>query len=280
MKKLITVISVCSLLLVGCGSKDEETSKEADKTIVIGASAVPHAEILESVKEDLAKEGYTLEVKVYDDYVQPNIAVDEGEIDANYFQHEPYLEGFNKDNGTDVVSIAKIHFEPIGLYSEDTKEPNPDFSVADVKDGAVIAVPDDPTNEARALQLLADRGVISVKEGVGLEATKADIIDNPKNVEIREVKADGVAATLPDVDYAIINGNYALTNDLADKLIASENTENEAIKDYVNEYANILAVKKGNEDSPKIKALVKALTSEKTKKFIEDTYGDLVIAVF
>lgn len=277
MKKLIAVLSVCGLLLAGCGSND---SASDDKTIVVGASAVPHAEILESIKDDLKEQGYTLEIKVYDDYIQPNLAVDNGEIDANYFQHEPYLLQFNEDNGTEVVSVAKIHFEPIGLYSEGTTKPNPNFSVADVKEGAIIVVPDDPTNEARALQLLAEHGVITIKDGVGLEATKADIVENPKNVEIREVKAEGVAAMLPDVDYAVINGNYVLTNDLEDKLIVAENTENETIKDYVNEYANIIAVKEGHEDDEKIQALIKAITSEKTKQFIKDTYGDLVIAVF
>ncbi|MDF9825009.1 D-methionine transport system substrate-binding protein [Breznakia sp. PF5-3] len=275
MKKLLGVFIALGLL-VGCGGNSGDEAKEELETITIGASASPHAEILESIEEDLKKEGYELDIQVFDDYVQPNLAVDEGEIDANFFQHTPYLEGFNEDNGTEVEAVAKIHFEPIGIYSNDTTEKNEDFSVDDVKDGAVISVPDDPTNEARALQLLAAKGIIEVKKDAGLSATKTDITKNPKNVEILEVKAEGVAATLPDVDYAIINGNYALTNEVDGNLIVSEDKGSEAAQTY----ANVIAVKKGHGDDKKIKALIKVLTNAKTKKYIEKTYGDLVVAVF
>lgn len=274
MKKIVSFIILCSLILIGCGSNS--TAKEDDKVIRIGATAVPHAEILENVKDALKKEGYTLEIQVFDDYILPNTAVEEGTLDANFFQHQPYLDSFNEEKGTHLVSVQPIHFEPYGIYSNSTTKPNADFSINDVKDGAIISVPDDPTNEARALQLLADRGIIELKPNVGLKATKADIISNPKNVDIKEVAAETVPATLPDVDFAIINGNFALTNKVVDKFIVGEDKDSDAAKTF----ANVLVVKEGNEKSKKTEALIKALTSEETKEFIKKTYGNLVVPVF
>ncbi len=274
MKKIITSLVVGLLVLAGCGASD--SASDDLETITVAASATPHAEILEEIKDDLQKEGYTLDVKVFDDYILPNTVVDDGEIDANYFQHQPYLDSFNKDNGTDLVSVAKIHIEPLGIYAKDNKKPNADFSVADVKEGATITIPNDPSNEYRALLLLQEKGIIKIKDSNNLNSTVLDITDNPKNVTIKEVEAAGIPATLPDVDYAVINGNYALTNKVEKKLIIAETKDSEgALK-----YANIIAVKKGNESSKKIKALIKALESEKVKTFIEKQYGDLVIPAF
>lgn len=276
MKKLIASITICGLVLAGCGSSNEND----DTVIRVGASAVPHAEILESIKDDLKAEGYELKITVYDDYVVPNEAVQNGEIDANYFQHKPYLDQFNEDHNTDIVPVAEVHFEPIGVYSKTPTKVSKEFSLADIHENDVISVPDDPTNEARALQLLQYHGIIELAPNVGLKATKADIVKNPKNVEILEVEANNVAATLDDVAFAVINGNYALTNELQDNLVASEDKNNDAIKDYVKEYANIVAVKKGNENDPKIKALVKAINSDKVRKFIQEKYRGLIISVF
>ncbi|TDW24710.1 D-methionine transport system substrate-binding protein [Breznakia blatticola] len=277
MKKIIASLIVGLLVLTGCGGSDDSAGAD-DKLekITVAASATPHAEILEEVKEDLKEAGYELEVKVFDDYILPNTVVDDGEIDANFFQHEPYLISFNEDNGTDLVAVANIHIEPLGIYAKDNEKTNSDFSVADVKEGAVITIPNDPSNEYRALLLLQEKGIIKIKDSNNLKSTVVDIVENPKNVEIKEVEAAGIPATLPDVDYAVINGNYALTNKVEDKLIVAETKDSKgALK-----YANILAVKKGNEDSAKTKALIKALHTEKVKTFIEETFGDLVIPAF
>lgn len=275
MKKFTAVILsiICGLALVGCGSsKDSDT-----KTIVVGATSTPHAEILEgAVASQLKAAGYKLEVKVFDDYTLPNKSLDQGDLDANYFQHTPYLNQEIKDNKYDIVSVAKIHYEPLGIYSKTTKSKNDNFSVNDVKEKAQIVVPDDATNEARALQLLASKGIITLKEGAGLKATKDDITANPKNVEIVEVKADSCAASLEDADYAIVNGNYALSAKITSKLITSEDSNSEAAQTF----ANILVVRSKDKNSAKTKALKKALTSEKTKKYINDKYKGTVVAVF
>ncbi|MDQ0361939.1 MetQ/NlpA family ABC transporter substrate-binding protein [Breznakia pachnodae] len=280
MKKLFSLVLVCGLVLTGCGSSDDETAKDNDEkeleVIKVAASEVPHAEILNSLKDQLEEEGYKIEVTVFDDYILPNTTVDEGEYDANFFQHITYLNEFNASNGTDLTDVADIHFEPLGIYSNDTTEKNDDFSIDDVKEGAVIAVPDDATNEARALQLLAAKGIIELKEDAGINATTADITSNPKNIEIKEIVASGIPTALPDVDYAVINGNYALTFEVTDKVITTEATDS----DMAEAYKNVLVVKVGNEDSDKTKALVKALTSKETKEFIEETYKGTVVPVF
>lgn len=273
MKKLVSLLLVCGFILAGCGSSNNED----DKTIVVGASASPHSEILKQVKEDLKEEGYTLEIKVFDDYVVPNTAVQDGELDANYFQHKPYLEQFNIDNKTTLVSVGPIHYEPLGLYSDTATATNQNFSLADVQEGAKIAVPDDGTNQARALFLLEAHGIIKIKKGVGLKATELDVVENPKNVEILPMEAQAIAPSLDSLDFAVINGNYALTNKVENKLICTEQLDSsEGLKTY----ANVLAVKEGNEKTDKTKALLKALKSQKVKDYIQSTYGDLVISAF
>ena len=273
MKKLLSYVAVVSLCfgLVGCGSQESE-----DKTIVVGASSSPHAVILNYAKDQVAEQGYTLEVVEYDDYPIQNIELNDGQLDANFFQHQPYLTQFNEDQGTDLVSAGAIHFEPLGIYSKDATAKNQDFSITDVKENARIALPDDPANGARALQLLADHGIIKLKKDAGLKATKIDVIENPKNVELVELDAASIPVLLADFDYAVVNGNYALSGNITDKVIATEDKDSKAAK----QFANIIAVQKGNEDSKKIEVLLKALQSDKTAKFINKEFGDLVIPTF
>lgn len=265
-----------ALVISGCGSSNSSdttsTESAADKTITIGATATPHAEILNDVVKDiLAEEGYTLEVTEFSDYVQPNTAVENGELDANYFQHINYLDSFNVENGTHLTSVGYVHYEPFGLYAGKSS------SLSDIKDGATIAVPNDTTNEARALLLLQQEGIITLKDGAGVTATTKDIVENPHNIEIKELAAEQVSRSLDDVDYAVINGNYALQAGLkvADAL-ATESSEGEAAQ----QYGNVLVVKEGNENSEKIQALYKALTSDKVKEYIDSTYNGAVVALF
>lgn len=249
------------------------TSSSASNSTVItvGASPSPHAEILKAVEDEIKAAGYELKVVEYNDYVQPNVALSEGDLDANYFQHKPYLDNYNQENGTDLVSAAAIHFEPMGIYAGKSSD------IKNVPDGAKIAVPSDATNEARALLLLQDQGVLKLKDGVGLEATKNDIAENPHNVEFVEVEAASVPRTLQDADFGVINGNYALSAGLdTTATLASEGAGSEAAKTY----ANIVAVRKGEDQTDKTKALVKALTSDTAKKFIENQYKGSVIPVF
>lgn len=266
MKKILSLIlaGVLALGITSCGS-----SASDDKKITVAATPAPHAEILEQCKPLLKEKGYELEIKVMNDYITPNTATEDGEVDANYFQHINYLNNFNKENGTHLVNVAGIHYEPFGVYSNTLK------SLSELKDGATIAVPNDPTNEARALLLLADNGIIKLTEGVGINATTKDIIDNPKNIQIKEMEAALLPSVLDEVAAAVINGNYALGAGLkvADA-IAVENSESVAIKD---EYVNILVVKEGNEELPKIKALIEVLTSDEITKFINDNYNGAVV---
>ena len=270
MKKKIALVLVLVLalsLLVGCGGSKKEAVK-----IRVGATPVPHAEILEVAKELLAKEGYELEIVVYTDYVQPNLAVDGGELDANYFQHTPYLNSFNAENGTKVVSAGLIHYEPFGIFAGKTK------SIDALADGAKISIPNDATNGARALLLLQQEGIITLKAGVGVEATVYDIEANPKNVEIIEMEAAQLPLSLGDVDLAVINGNYALDaglNPTTDALAIED-----ASGDAAQYYANLVGVKEGNENSDAIKALVKALQSKEVKDFIEGKYSGAVVPIF
>ena len=279
-KPLASVAAVAglALALTACGGSGSSTaattatsSDSSDNVITVGASPSPHAEILDAIKDELASEGYELKVVEYNDYVQPNVALSDGDLDANYFQHLPYLENYNEENGTDLVSAAAVHFEPMGLYAGKSSDIN------NVPDGAKIAVPSDATNEARALLLLQDQGVIKLKDGVGLEATANDIEENPHNIELVEVEAAAVARTLEDADFGVINGNYALSAGLdTSAALASEGADSEAAQTY----ANIVAVRNGDEESDKTKALVKALTSETARKFIEEQYQGSVIPVF
>ena len=237
----------------------------------VGATPAPHAEILEVVKDLLAQQGITLEIVEFNDYIQPNLAVENGELDANYFQHVTYMNEFNVSDSTHLVSAADVHYEPFGLYAGKTA------SIADLADGAQIAVPNDTTNEARALLLLEQEGLITLKEGAGITATKADIAENPKNLDIVELEANQLPVRLADVDMAVINGNYAIDAGLkvADA-VAIEAADGEAATAYV----NVLAVKEGNEDSPAIQALAAALTSQEVKDFIDETYAGAVVPVF
>ena len=259
--------------LTGCGSTDKKaegsTGSTDSKVIKVAASATPHAEILEEAKPLLEKEGYDLEVTVFDDYVQPNEVVESGDFDANYFQHIPYLNSFNEEKGTHLVNAGGIHYEPFGIY------PGTKSSLDDIADGDTIAVPNDTTNEARALLLLQDNGIIKLKDGAGLEATVNDIEENPYNVEIVELAAEQVARVAEETSYIVLNGNYALQAgySVSKDALAYETSDSEAAKTYV----NVIAVKEGNENSDKIKALVDVLKSDEIKDFINEKYDGAVI---
>ena len=280
MKKFVSIALTAALsvgLLAGCGNggdaaNNADANAEADKVITVAASPSPHAEILKVAGEVLAEDGYTLEVTEFTDYVQPNLVVENDEFDANYFQHRPYLTDFNAENETNLVAATAVHYEPFGIYSKKHA------SLDELADGAVISVPNDTTNEARALQLLQANGIITLKEDAGLAATKQDIVENPYNVDIQEVEAAGLPGTLGSADFAVINGNYAIPAGLnvnKDALAFEDNTSEAA-----QTFANIVAVKEGNEDSEKIQALVKALTSEEVKTYINDTYEGAVVPIF
>ena len=254
------------------GQQEEASTQTFDNvTLKVGASPAPHKQILESVAADLAAQGITLEIIEFTDYILPNVAVTEGEIDANFFQHLPYLEDYNAENGTDIASVGMVHFEPMGIFAGKSA------SLDELPEGAQVAVPNDPTNEARALQLLAAQGLITLKDGVGLSATKLDIVDNPKKLEFFEVKAAQVPRSLQDVDIAVINGNYALEAGLSlQETLAAESAQSEAAQ----KYGNILAVANGADSRPEIQALYAALTGENSRKFIEETYQGAVVPVF
>ncbi len=274
LRKFVVSFLACSIALslavglTGCGAQKQGPVKEG--SIVVGASPSPHAQILEAVSEQLAQKGYQLEIKEFTDYIMPNTALEDGKLDANFFQHQPYLTDFNEKNGTKLVSAAAIHFEPLGIYGGKTAD------LADLPEGAQIAVPNDTTNEARALWLLQAQGIIEVDEQAGLEATKQDITSNPKNVEIVEMEAAQLPRALADVDFAVINGNYAVAAEIADQVLVTEDKDSEAAK----QYANIVAVREGDENREDIKALVEALQSDEVKAYIEETFGSTVIPVF
>lgn len=280
MKKKILAAVLTGILAVGsltaCGADkgagSSENGENADKltTITVAASATPHAEILEQAKPILLEQGYDLQITVFDDYVQPNNVVESGEFDANYFQHIPYLNQFNEDNGTHLVNAGGIHYEPFGIY------PGQKSDLSTLEAGDVIAVPNDTTNEARALLLLQANGIITLKDGVGLEATVNDIAENPYDVKIQELEAAQVPRVREEVAFVVLNGNYALQAGLsvAKDAIAYETSDSEAAQTYV----NIIAVKEGNENSEKIQALVKVLTSDEIRQYIADTYDGAVIA--
>lgn len=264
-KRVLALIAVAVLgvsALTGCGGSKN------DKVIKVAASAVPHAELLEQAKPILEKQGYTLEIQIFNDYVQPNNVVESGDFDANFFQHIPYLNDFNAENKTHLVNAGGIHYEPFGLY------PGKESDLANMQ-GATIAVPNDTTNEARALLLLQDNGYITLKEGAGLAATKVDIIENPYNIQLVELESAQIPRTLPDVSFAIMNGNYAMEAgySVADNALVYESAESEAAATYV----NVIAVKEGNENSAKIKALVDALKSDTIRQYITDNYDGGVI---
>lgn len=277
MKKILTLILALTMAvgLCACGGSDTEPADDAAAetvTLKVAASATPHAEILAQVVDVLAEQGIELVVTEYGDYVIPNTAVEEGAEDANFFQHTPYLEKFNEENGTHLVSVAPIHYEPMGIY------PGMTATLEELPDGATIAVPNDATNEARALQLLAAQGLIELDEAAGLNATPNDITSNPKNLQFKEMEAAMLPQIVGEVDLAIINSNFALQGGLnpAEDSLASEDAASEAAQTY----ANILVVKEGNEENAAVQALVEALQSDAVREFIETTYNGSVVAMF
>lgn len=277
MKKFITILGTAILstaLLVGCGSTpttDGEAPDSTSNTITVAATPAPHAEILAVAKEVLAEEGIDLQIKEFNDYVLPNTSTASGDVDANYFQHQPYLDDYNEQNGTNLVSVASIHYEPFGIYAGRTE------SIEALVDGAKISVPNDTTNEARALLLLEAQGLIKLREGAGLTATKLDIEENPKNIDIQEIEAAQLARTISDVDLAVINGNYAIEAGFkVSDALAVESQDSEAAQTY----ANIVVVNEGNENNENVQALVNALKSDKVKQFIEETYEGAVVPMF
>lgn len=296
MKRALSIIAATILAasLTACGgSQPAETTAPAAETtaaentaeesaepaeapaeleeIVVGASPAPHAEILEAAAGAMEEKGYKLVIKEYTDYVQPNLALDTGDLDANYFQHLPYLEQFNAENGTKLVSAAAIHYEPFGIYAGKAA------SLDELADGAKVAVPNDATNEARALLLLEAQGLIKLTDGVGLNATKTDVVENPKNLDILEIEAAQLPRSLQDVDIAVINGNYAIEAGLkVSDALAIEDAESIAATTY----GNVVAVQEGRENDPAIQALVEVLTSDDIKAFIEETYEGAVVPLF
>lgn len=267
----IALSALVGLTLGGCGS--QKSSDKDSHTITVAASPTPHSEILNKVvKPILKKQGYKLVVKEFTDYVQPNTATEEGEVDANYYQHLPYLDNFNKEKGTHLVSVAGIHFEPFGLYPGKLK------SLKNVKDGSTIAVPNDATNEARALLLLQDAGLLKLKNPKDVNSTTKDIVSNPHNLKFKELEAAMVPTAVKDVDFATLNGNYAIQagfDPIKDPLI-SEKVGGIAAKTY----ENIIVVKKGSENTDKIKALIKALKTDEVRNFINKNYNGAVLPVF
>lgn len=283
---VFTVITALTAGLAGCGSNADtaetaqtaattETTEtqetEETKVLKVAATSVPHAEILEEAKSLLEQEGYTLEITEFQDYVQPNNVVEDGDYIANYFQHAPYLDDFNAENGTHLVAAAIIHYEPFGIY------PGVSDSLEDIEDGAKIAVPNDTTNEARALLLLQDNGIITLKEGAGLSATINDIEENPHNVELVELEAAQVPRVVGEVDFVVLNGNYALEAgfNVANDAIAAETADSEAAQTY----ANIICVREGNENNAAVQALINVLQGDHIKQFIEEKYEGAVVPI-
>ncbi|MGE4585398.1 MAG: MetQ/NlpA family ABC transporter substrate-binding protein [Sphaerochaeta sp.] len=265
MKKILSIalILLLATTLFAAGTKEESTSK----TIVVGATPEPHAAFLNLVVDDLAKQGYTLKVQEFTDYVTPNEALESGELDANFFQHIPYLESFNKEKGYHLVSAGGIHVEPFALYSKKYK------AIADLPNGATIAIPNDPTNEGRALLLLQSAGLLKLGDDAGLEATPLDVVQNPKNLKFREIEAASLPRVLQDVDAAIINGNYAIPAGL----IATR--DGLIVEGADSPYVNVVAVKEGRQNDPAIVALVKALHGQKIKDYVAEHYtnGEVVL---
>lgn len=273
MKKTVWALAgllALGALVAGCSGKKKEAAQSSDKKVVlkVGATPVPHAEILNEIKPLLAKDGIDLQIIEFTDYVKPNLSLNDKEIDANFFQHEPYLKKFAADRKLDLVNLVAVHIEPMGVYSKKLKD------IKSVPDGAKVAIPNDPTNGGRALNILAKAGLIKLKDGVGISATVGDIVENPKNLKITEAEAAMLPRTLDDVDLAVINSNFAMEaklNPTKDALF---------IEPKDSPYANIVAVRKGDENRKEIQALKKALTSPEVKKFIEEKYKGAVIPAF
>lgn len=267
MKKILAIALVALLTIVSVFAQATSETQSSTTKIVVGATPEPHAALLSLVVDDLAAQGITLEVKEFTDYVTPNDAVEYGEIDANYFQHIPYLESFNTEHGYHLVNAGGIHVEPIALYSSKYS------SLSDIPNGAVIAIPNDPTNEGRALLLLQSAGLIKLKENAGLEAIPLDIVENPKNLKFSEIEAATLPRILSDVDAAVINGNYAIPAGL----VATR--DGLFVEGADSPYVNVIAVKAGNENNPAVKALVEALKSDEVKAYVAEHYknGEVVL---
>lgn len=263
-KNLILGLTLVTLFaLVGCGSSDD-----GDSVLRVGASPEPHSKILALVEDDLKEQGVDLEIIELDDYVTPNLSLEDGDLDANFIQHQPYLESFNKENGTDLVPLGSVHIEPMGVFSEKIK------SIDDLEDGAEVTIPNDATNGARALLLLETNGLIKLDEKAGFNATEKDIVENPKNLKFQALEAATLPRTLDEVDISVINGNYALSADLnvtEDALLVEKNSS---------PYGNIIAVKNGDQDREDLKALIDALQSDTVRKYIEDTFEGAVVPAF
>lgn len=267
----LALTGAVAIALSGCGAPSSSTVADSTTgtTLTVGASPAPHAEILEQVKPLLAEQGITLEIVEFDDYVIPNTALNDGDLDANYFQHQPYLDSFNEGNGTELVSAGSIHYEPLGVY------PGKTAAIAELADGAQIAVPNDGSNEARALYLLEAQGLLTVDHEKGFTATAMDITDNPHNFDIVELDADKIPAAIQDVDLAVVNGNYAIASGINETVLVTEDSEGDSAQTY----ANIVAVRKGDESREDIKALVEALKSDTIKQFIEEKYQGSVVPI-
>ena len=278
MKRKMTLVLaiVLALSLASCGGSGqgggEPSGGDTLTPVIVGATPVPHAEILEFIQDKMAAMGYDLQIVEFTDYVMPNQATESGELDANFFQHVPYMEDFNEKNGTHLVSVFPVHFEPYGLY------PGKVAAISALHDGAIIAVPNDATNEARALQLLEAAGLIKLKEGAGLLATINDIVDNQKNLDIREIEAAAIPRMLEDVDMAVINGNFALQAGFNVGMDAVAVEDKESIGAVT--YANPIVVKAGNESDPGVLALIEALKSDDVRDFINGKYEGAVVPVF
>ncbi|MFR9799320.1 MetQ/NlpA family ABC transporter substrate-binding protein [Streptomyces sp. MS06] len=271
--KITTAVLAAGALTLGltaCGTDRAPDAADPDAPLVVAASPVPHAEILDYVKDHLAKKaGLDLEVREFTDYVTPNTATEDGSVDANYFQNQPYLDDFNKKNGTHIVPVVTVHLEPLGLYSHRVGK------IDELGSGATVAVPNDTVNEARALELLAAHGLITLEDGAGTGATPSDITRNPRHLKFRELEAAQTPRSLDDVDAAVVNGNYAIASGLkpAEDALLLESPKN-------NPYGNFLAVKKGRENDPRVRTLAELLTSPEVKSFIEDRYAGSVLASF
>lgn len=277
-KKLISVVLITTLIagvLTGCGSgKESNSSQEAtqtsETTLKVGASLTPHTEILEKAKPILAKEGVNLEIVKIEDTVTPNTGLVEKSLDANFFQHQPYLDDFNKENKTDLVSAGAVHYEPFGIYAGKVKD------LSALPEGATVAVPNNVTNEARALLLLQQEGLLKLKDGVDIKATINDIVENTKNIKFKEIAPEQLVRSLPDVDVAVINGNYAIEGGLkVSDALAVESDQGVAAQTY----ANIVVVRSEDKDKPELKALVEVLESDEIQKYIKDTYNGAVVPI-
>lgn len=273
MKKWFTLAGIgalaCALILGGCGSSDPKPAQKADAvTIKVGASPVPHAEILKNIKDKLAKEGVNMEIIEFTDYIQPNLALKDKELDANYFQHVPYLENFSKEHNLKLVSLGGVHIEPMGIYSHHVKD------LKDLPKDAKVAIPNDPTNGGRALLLLQNAGLLKLDPAAGILANVTNIVENPKNLQFSELEAAQLPRSLDDVDIAVINTNYAIE--------AGLNPEKDALALEAKDspYVNIVAIREGDENRPELKKLINALQSEATKKFIEEKYKGAIISAF